>query len=301
MRRRQGPGSSGRDRGRQPVGQRRPCSHRPAVGDATARLGARRARRRSRGPWRCDRGRRAPPGRGRPGVPARPAARRRGRAAYLDRRDRSVLRARRHRGHRAVDVPRGQGTRVAHRRRDGRRDRARPPPVGQHRRRPGGGGATAARRADAGDRSAHRHLGGPAGWLRPQAEPVARRTRRRGRGRGRRAVATAARVAAGSTRRRPAEPAHRLAPRGGAGGGDAARRAVFGPRPHHDRRRLAAIAGGARRRHRFRAPDRGPAVRPDPLRARLGLATPRVSVSRRDRRRRARGRSATGPCGRCGR
>ncbi len=103
--------------------------------------------------------------------------------------------------------------------------------------------------------------------------------------------------------RRPVEPAHRLASRGGARGGDAAGRAVLGPRPRHDRRRFPAVAGGARRRHRVRAPDRRPAVRPDPLGARRrGLPPVGVRlVSRRGRRRRGRGRSAADPCGRCGR
>ena len=171
--------------------------------------------------------------------------------------DRTVLHARRHRRRRAVDVPRGQGTRVAHRRRHGRRDRARPPPVGQHRRRPGGGGAAAARRPDAGDRPAHRHLGGPAGRLRPQAEPVARRARRRGRGRRRRAWRPPAERRGRDRRgRRPVEPAHRLAPRGRRGP----------PRccPTSCARTATSPRSSAPRRDRPRSSPRSPASGPSP-------------------------------------
>ena len=77
-----------------------------------------------------DRARRAGDGRAtrrgrRPRVPPRPAARRRRRAADVVGDDAPVRRGRRDRGRRRAHVPRGQGPRVARRRRHGRRDRPR--------------------------------------------------------------------------------------------------------------------------------------------------------------------------------
>ena len=173
----------------------------------------------------------------------------------------------------------------------------------------------------AGDRPAHRHLGGPARRLRPQAEPVARRVRLRRRGSRRPAAATAT-SAGGAVPVRPPDdaPLNRLI----AWRHDAARAAAMLPDELCSDRDLATIVGasprspeelaavtgfgpltaarlfppirsaldGEGRRPRFSGAVESP-IRPRERRQNL--------FSRRGRRRPGRGRSAAGPCGRCGR